>query len=492
MLFPEDLRLKFKNIVNQRCGLYFKDYDLRDLQAALNLRMGVIGVDSPLKYYNFLLFSDKKEDEIRELLNLLTVNHTYFFRNEAQFKALKEKILPEIILRKLSQRQEKPLLRIWSAGCSTGEEPYTIAMIVREVIPEFSGWDIQILATDASTKALDEAIKGVYGAASMRLVLNDYRNKYFDVIQVDKQEKYKIHDNLKQMVKFGFFNLMDEQYPKDYDIIFCRNVVIYFETEIIIKVMHKMDESLLDQGYLLIGYSESLQFISDRFKMEDWQEAIYYRKAELKTGTQAYLPQEVEMEKYKEEIARAEVAAELKGISGKDAAGPSNKIQELLVEIVKSLRIKHYEQALELVAQAHKVDRFAVDPYYMGAEALASQGKIKEAKEELKFALKINPLFAPAHYLFGTFCIEEGQIEEALQFFKKSLYLDSNFVLAHFDLANIYRNEGKNSEAIREYRNSLNILVKMSSSDIIAYSGGFNAMAITGICKSNIERLKVS
>jgi len=480
MEFSEEIRLKFKDIVNQRCGLYFKDYDLMNLQQAISLRVDALKIDSPAAYYNFLRFSGKKEEEFRELLNLLTVNHTYFFRNESQFKVLKEKILPEIIQRKLNLKQGKPLLRIWSAGCSTGEEPYTIAMIIQEVIADIAVWDIQIMATDASTKVLDQAAKGIYGSSSMLLMPDDYRNKYFEVIQINKQEKYKIHDNLKQMVKFSFLNLIDEQYPWDCDIIFCRNVVIYFENETRIKIMHRMQESLNDQGYILIGHAESLQFLSRQFKMYDWQEAIYYRKLESEIKPKAGISQELSTEKYIEEIARAQVTA----------VAPNKKIEDLLVEIVKSVHLKHYEYALDLIAQAHKLDSQAQDPYYLAAEVLANQGKIKEAKGELKSALKINPLFAPAHYLFGTIYIEEGRVEEACEFLKKTLYLDSNFVLANFALANIYKNEGKYNDAIREYRNSLNILLKANSSDIIAYSGGFNVSALAGICKSNIERLK--
>ena len=302
MLFSEELKLNFKNFIHQRCGLYFKDYDLKNLQGALSQRMLVMGIDTPSAYYHFLLFSDKKEDEFRELLNLLTVNHTYFFRNQPQFKALKEKILPEIIKRKLSLQQARPTLRIWSAGCSTGEEAYSIAMVVQEAIPDFVDWDIQILATDVSNKVLDEAIKGVYGDSSMRLILGDDRNKYFKVIQAGQQEKYKIKDHLKQMVKFSFFNLMDELYPKYYDIIFCRNVVIYFEIETTIKVMRKMHESLNEQGYLLIGHAESLQFISGQFKMQDWQEAIYYSKVESKSKPGAYNSLELGLGNYIEEI----------------------------------------------------------------------------------------------------------------------------------------------------------------------------------------------
>jgi len=136
MNFPEDLRNQIKTHIAERCGLYFRDHDLRNLETGVAQRMKVCGFDSVHAYYLHLTASEDRETEFRELLNLLTINHTYFFRNEPQFVAFKEKVLGEVTERKIQQafqskHQERPVLRIWSAGCSTGEEPYTIAMILR-------------------------------------------------------------------------------------------------------------------------------------------------------------------------------------------------------------------------------------------------------------------------------------------------------------------------------------------------------------------------
>ena len=488
MYFDEEIKLKFKNIVNQRCGLYFRDYDLKDLEKAISARMAIGQIDSSLSYYNLLLFSDKKEDELRELLNLLTVNHTYFFRNEPQFKALKEKILPEIVSRKLNVPQVKPSLRIWSAGCSTGEEPYTIAMIVAEVIPDFKNWDIQILATDASTKALDEAVKGIYGSNSMRLTSEAYRDKYFKIISTKVAEKFRIDDDIRGMVKFGYFNLMDEVYPQNYDLIFCRNVVIYFETETTIKVMQKIYESLNDQGYLLIGYSESLQFIADKFKMHDWQEAIYYRKdktqSDLIIAGQEQAPEVPDFDEIIEQLSQLEVEA--------STDGSPRKIQEILVEIIKCMHLKKYAQAIAYVNEAITLDKQNIEPYYLAAEISMNQSKFSEAKHWLSLAVKLDPLFPAAHYLLGCINIEEGKFDQAKESLKKTLYLDQDFSLAHFYLGNIYKKQDSVDSAIREYRNTLKGLLKNKLNDIIAYSGGFNVATLVSACRDNLERLKLA
>jgi chemotaxis protein methyltransferase CheR len=287
---------------------------------------------------------------------------------------------------------------------------------------------------------------------------------------------------------------MEENYPAEFDIIFCSNVTIYFEIETTMGVMDKIYHSLHDDGYLFIGSSESLQFISNKFKMLDWEDAIYYRKRkarEVLSEIKVPVSQEAEVDRVLEEISRKELEAQLKEFKSPETKTAKN-IDELLTEVIKNLHTKKYYVALDLVEQAHEMNRDAVEPYYLEAEALSSLGRFEEAKDKLKTALQLNHLFAPAHYLFGSLFSEEGKLEEAKKSFKKALYLNKDFTLAHFSLANIYKSEGKPNEAIREYRNTLNILAKNALDDIIAYSGGFSAVAVAGACKSNIERIKTS
>ena len=496
----EDLKIKFKNLVSMQSGLYFKDFDLKDLENALLYRMRERKIESPLAYYDILTVSEEREDEFRELLNHLTVNHTYFFRNEPQFKALKEKILPEVIARKTGRMmtsprdtKEKPSLRIWSAGCSTGEEPYSIAIVLKEAIPDSKNWNIQIVATDASTSALETSRKGIYGQNSMRLVSKEQKRLYFiERTGTGGKAEYKIRDTIKNMVRFGYFNLMEENYPVAFDIIFCCNVIIYFEIETTMGVMDKIFHSFHDDGYLFIGYSESLRFISNKFKMLDWEDAIYYRKRkgqEVILETKLPAPQGGEVDRALKEISRKELETQFREVKTSESR-PAENIDELLTGVIKNLHTKQYYEALDLVEQAHKVDRDAVEPYYLEAEALSRLGRFGDAKDKLKTALQLDPLFAPAYYLFGSLFSEEGKVEEAKNSFKKALYLSKDFTLAHFSLANIYKSEGKPNEAIREYRNTLNILAKNAPDDIIPYSGGFSAVAVGGACKSNIERLK--
>jgi len=493
MIFPEGSKNKFRNFVTSRCGLYFKDHDLGSLEDAIVERTKACGFDSVERYYTYLTYSSEKETEFRELLNLLTIKHTYFFRNEPQFKVLRERVLPEIIERKKrAPAALKPALRIWSAGCSTGEEPYSIAMAVADVIKDLDEWSVQIIATDASTSALEKSKAGIYGKSPIMLVDERHKKKYFiEQPGPGGRPQYAVCDTIKKMVHFSYLNLMDKKLPGGFDIIFCRNVVIYFELETTIKLMDRFHSSLADDGYLFIGYSESLQFISDKFRMENWKESVFYRKSREAAvpGGGVPSPAAGTVEEVIEEISKAELEAEKK-VELKRHVTPPERIESLLVQIMKAFHLKRYDEALSLIDKAQAIDNSAVDTYYLAAEIYANQGKLDTAKERLQAVLELNELFTPAYYLFGSIYTEEGNLEKAEKNLKKALYLDADFALAYFSLATVYRKEGRVNEALRGYRNTLNVLLKDVPDAIIAYSGGFNSGTLISMCKNNIERLK--
>lgn len=498
--FPEELKLRLKSFITERSGLYFRDHDLKGLEDALAERIRSLGMDSAVKYYSYITDPEHREDELRELLNKLTITHTYFFRNEPQFRALKEKIMPEIIDRKLKENlvsdgeRKKPSIRIWSAGCSTGEEPYSIAMILLDILPDIDLWDIQVIATDASTEAIDSARRGFYGKSSLKPVDREHIEKYFTVKEVEQGERYAIKSDVKRLVTFGFHNLMADDFPGGFDIIFFRNVSIYFDLETTIKILGRMYSCLNAAGYLLIGYSESLYFMQDKFRMVDWQEAIYYRKVSpgeaRHVETPKPAPEGRTLDEVLEEISRAERAAQLETEAHKVKL-PQKNIEEMLVRATKLYHTKDYEKALTVLREAITYEKEAVAPHYLQAQIYVNMGKFREAKQALASALAKDRMFAPAHYLLGCISLEESMYEAAKENLKKAIYIDKDFSLAHFYLANAYRSEGRPADAIREYRNAIKLLSAAESGDILAYGGGFDAAAFIGACRDNIERLKM-
>lgn len=498
---PEDVRIKFKSYINSRTGLYFKDYDLKDLDNVICGRMKERSIGTPAAYYNYLTLSEQREDELRELLNRLTINHTYFFRNEPHFKALKDKILPEMVDRKVREARDlglnKPALRIWSAGCSSGEEPYTIAMVLKSAIPDIEKWDIHILATDASMAAIGKATKGVYSINSVKLVDRSHLSMYFTQKPNSSfDEKYEINPEIRKMVSFGFFNLMDEDYPGGFDLIFCRNVTIYFETETTAKVIAKFEKSLDKEGFLFIGYSETLQYISDDFKMLEWNDAIYYAKEKAhRIAAEQPAPFDAPGPSFKRKPDMAVPVFEFNETARVETSGKVRRSQEFenaVSRAVRAVYMKNYELARSIIKEASELDSKDPEPYYLEAEVNINQGRLDDARESLSKALAKDVMFAPAYYLFGTIYEEEGSVEEAEKSFKKALYLEKEFSLAHLALANIHRVKGRIDAALREYRNTLTVLSKFRPYDIIAYSGGFNAATLSSVCKNSIELIKAA
>ncbi len=504
MNFPEDLRNQIKTHIADRCGLYFRDHDLRNLETGVSQRMMSRGFDSVHSYYLYLTTSEEKESEFRELLNLLTINHTYFFRNEPQFLALKDKVLPELIERKMGETFErrdgkKPLLRIWSAGCSTGEEPYTIAMVLMKTIPHPEDWDIEILATDASSEAMEKAKRGIYNENSMRLVEEPYRSKYFTKVAGSKQSgEWKISEEIKRMVRFGFLNLVGDPYPPCLDIVFCRNVTIYFETKTTIRIMEDFAAAMTDPGYLFLGYSESLQYLTDKFRMASWQDGIYYRKVVGKSDEAKSLPSwtakesEPEIEEYVEEIPLPALTSIIEQQDPVELK--PEDFESVRQQILRFIYLKEYGKALALIEKVSVEGARMADIHYLAADICANRNRHEEAKARLRKALAIDSLFAPAYYLLGCMDLEEGKIAESKEHLNRALYIDKDFVMARFYMAQVLRTEGRTGDAIREYRNTLAALAKGTPgprSQMILQSSGFNLATLKSVCCDNLERLKL-
>ncbi|MEE9523940.1 MAG: protein-glutamate O-methyltransferase CheR [Thermodesulfovibrionales bacterium] len=260
----------FRDLVYAESGMYLRSGKKEFLENRIVKRMSAVNVTTSYWYYRFIKDGDKAE--LINLLDLLTINETSFFRNKPQIELLRKKILPEVIEKK--ERASMKELRIWSAGCSTGEEPYTIAMIVKEVLPP-GVWNVSIFASDLSLTALESASRGVY---NMNKVKNDmdpyYVEKYLEVIG----GSYIVKDELKEMIVFDFHNMKYDHGLKGLDIILCRNVMIYFDEEEQKRLVNKFYENINDEGYLLLGHTESLQGWDAGFEFVHDRKGTAYRK----------------------------------------------------------------------------------------------------------------------------------------------------------------------------------------------------------------------
>jgi chemotaxis protein methyltransferase CheR len=267
----DEFRL-LRDLIYEHAGLHF-DEDAQFLfERRLSERVEALGLDSFHTYYKYLRFNALGPGELEEATERLTTKETYFFRQEYQLRAFKDELLPRL----RNDLIDKKRLNIWSAGCATGEEAYTIAMLVLES-ELFQGWDVRIAGSDISKHSVAFARRGVYREASFRTTPPELRSKYFTA----GREGACVVDSVRRLVHFGQLNLTDATRSAmvgRVDVVFCRNVLIYFDLSSRRKVIDNLYDRLLPGGYLLLGHSESLLNLSTAFELVHLREDLVYRK----------------------------------------------------------------------------------------------------------------------------------------------------------------------------------------------------------------------
>ena len=264
--FPEIKRLTeeefklFAKLIYDESGIFLKDTKITLLSNRLRKRLYALKLDTFSQYYDHICGLTDRRKEIESLIDVVSTNETYFFRNERQFDALTKQCLVDIA----SKKKDEKRLRIWSAGCSTGEEPYTLAICVLENQHLFPNWQIEIIATDIAPSVLEFARKGSYSGRRIEKVPPEILKKYF-INKAENSEQYEVNAEVKKYVTFQYLNLFSNPYPEKLDVIFCRNVMIYFDKEHQKKLIAGFYKVLLKTGFLFIGHSETLHSISDDF-----------------------------------------------------------------------------------------------------------------------------------------------------------------------------------------------------------------------------------
>jgi len=267
-----------RDFIHEKFGIYLKDDKISFVNMKLKSRVVNLGLNSFNEYFNYVKYGPGGEKELSKMISLLTNNETYFFRELPQLKVFGKELLPKLRERKLIEGNKK--VRVISAGCSTGEEVYTLAMIAFETGSFFWEWDLKIIGMDISIRAIETAKRAVYYPRSLRMTKSDYVEKFFSK---NSSEHYTLKNNIKNMTSFIFGNITDPVTWKDMDkvdIIFCRNVLIYFSEEKVKAAVENFYNALNNGGYLLLGHSETLTGIFDEFEMLRFPDTFAYRKKE--------------------------------------------------------------------------------------------------------------------------------------------------------------------------------------------------------------------
>lgn len=471
----------FRTLILKRTGMHFppnrRDAMVRSVLAA----SAHIGFEDIEACYRHLFVSKTDSKAWDELIQLLIINETYFFRDKPQMDALRDHILPEIIARHYDDRR----LRIWSAGCASGEEPYSLAILLYQLLPDIAQWNVFILGTDINKSDLLWAEKACYKERSFRVTDPLIRERFFTPCD----GVFELKPPIREMVHFAYLNLAEDVYPalttntNAMDLILCRNVAIYFEEVMMREMALRVHRCLIPDGWFMAGAAEAGSAFCDPFIFWNFPGAILYRKGIApphRPGSRVTPPdwdsvpitgrvKFPDLLPVMEEPVLPLPPYPLPAPSLPPK--PADPYQEGLIMMRKG----NYEGAIERFQARIAKDPKFVPAYCELARACANRGRLKEAGAWCEKAIKIDPLLAEAYYILALIRQEEGEYEKAAELLKKTLYLDSTFVLAHFSLAVIHRQAGRRDETLRHRSQVLRLGAKLPPDEILPGADGMTA-----------------
>jgi chemotaxis protein methyltransferase CheR len=498
----------FRELLLERSGLHFSNSNQRLLERGLLHRMQALQITSPDKYLGVLARRTDNQDELNKLLGLLTIGETCFFRYRGHRDALIRHVLPDLMTRMSAQRR----LRFWSAGCSTGEEPYSLAIALHEHFPQLLDWDVQILATDINKRSLRQAREGIYRARSLRQAEEHIRRRYFrqvgDHFVLDKQ--------IRSMIRFGYLNLQADPFPQadngttDLDLVLCRNVLIYFQPETIRQIVARFNDCLQPGGYLFLGHAETLQGISDRFHRLHEHGAFFYQK-KTREEQRSGLPASILAQGAPPVPAVIpEPPSPPTAVSAMPPPPPAVAIPRvtepppLPTEVSSPVSVDD-DQLFTAAMAAFDREEFPVAEQLFDrlletrpdhAQALvgkglirANQGLYQEARQWCARAIRHDDLCPEAYLLRGLILDMEEQLERALVEYQKVLWLDRDFVMAHYFSAKAHGRLGQPEQQARALRNAIRLLERQGDTGIIPYSSGLTQPVMLEVCLKELAGL---
>lgn len=486
----------FQEFLECHTGLHFDRRNLRLLERGLLRRLRAVQAQDYATYFTYLEAHREDRGELKKLLSLLTVGETYFFRYRSDREALVQQVMPEL----LRQRQAQRSLRIWSAGCSTGEEPYSLAILLLEHFPQLAHWRIDLLATDINKRALRHARQGVYGNHALRLTAGPYREKYFREVG---DGLFLLDERVRRLVRFAYLNLQEETFPSiesgtaDVDLIFCRNVLIYFRRETTQRVVERLHGCLRPDGFLFLGHAESLNGMTERFQRVHQHGAFFYQPTP--GPTRIATP----------ELPSSPVPASIPTVSLPvlpkpflTASGPlplvdarsatpncPGELSTRLTEARQAFNSEDFFRSEQLYCEILRHHPGEVEALVGMGLLHANRGRYQEARQMCARAIALDDLCPPAYLLRGLILDMEGEPERAAVEYQKVLWLDLKFVVARFYLAKVSHRLGRQEEAVREMRTVLRQVERLAEETIIPFSGGLSREVFLEICRDDLARL---
>jgi chemotaxis protein methyltransferase CheR len=475
------LRQAFAEAIAQKIGLRIRQVEQDSLAQKIGLRIRTLELAAPEQYYQLLTLPGlASQREWQHLAELLTNNESYFFRDRQQLNLLKNQIFPQLIKQK--RQQGNLTLRVWSAGCSTGQEPYSLAIILQELLLDIDAWNLAIFGTDIDLAALNQARAGIYSEWSFRNTEPRIKQQYFEL----KARNYQIEQSIRQMVTWQKLNLLSDQFPqlfsnlREIDLIVCRNVFIYFGSNTIGEILAKFYDTLRPGGYLLVGHSELTGQNLSRFQAQIFPQSLIYQRREsssiagqnddnlsFKAKQQHVSPRpKLPINPQRlvtpvQQLSKINVASIAQAMSAKeDAQKLLQQAKHLWQQKQSNLAIKKAEQAL------------AIQPDNISACCLL--GKIYLQLNQLNLAIAMSDRAAAIdlmnlelNYLLVEIALNQDDLTMAKKILKKILYLDPQSIKAPIELNRLYQQAGDRLRASKMAQQAIKILQKLPNSQTI-------------------------
>jgi chemotaxis protein methyltransferase CheR len=477
---------QLSEFVASHFGLHFPRERWDDLERGVCAAAQERGCRHDLdRYVQGLSSFSLTQRQLEVLASRLTVGETYFFREKRSLEVLERDIVPELIRTRAGLDRA---IRIWSAGCATGEEPYSVAIVLSKLIAGLKRWNIEILATDLNSKSLLKASGGIYGEWSFRGVPPWVRGAYFEQAE---EGRWAITPAIKKMVTFTQLNLMDDTYPavsncpSGLDVILCRNVLMYLTPEGMRKVVRQLHRSLATDGWLIVSPTETSQELFSEFATVSFGDVTLYRKSATRLPTTLALPvfaggrSSVQPPEWLFEAPEPTRTLSQQTIpkDSRNEARPRNTPPPA-ISYGKALALYEqgrYEDVERVIRALLSDDRTHASAMLLLARTYANQGKLPAALVLCDKAIAADKMAARAHYLRATILQEQGSLPEALLAFKQTVYAEPEFMLGHFALGSLALKQKRLKESERHFANLLLLLARYAPGDIVPESEGLSA-----------------
>jgi chemotaxis protein methyltransferase CheR len=482
MSFPS-----IKNHMAQRCGLRFDNpFGEEKLQIAVADRMQQTGQITVPGYFNQII-SDKEEFQC--LVNLLTINETYFFREPEQLHFVVDHLIPKL----LSRAEGKQSVRILSAGCSSGEEPYSLAMALWERYGENMRQWCRITGIDIDSTVLNNARKGIYREFSFRRTPAKIRSQFFE----QRGYEWQINSDIRSLVKFQELNLLFEKNRPDIeplDIIFLRNVSIYFDEPTRRRIQKNMRSLLKENGVLIVGCTETLANDLGIFNLAQKNGLFYFRNTETEITKPRHvsLKQKTPEKKITMQTEPPKLLAGVLPVLTLPQSWPEQAPTSIcLDELRKRVEEQQYDAILPQLEALLKSDSQHQEALLLKAQILMNQKKYTLAESIVSSVLQTDPWNIDGLVLLGLIAKWNQQADEALNHFKQATYSEPNCWPAHYYLAGLYRKGGSHAQASREYRTTLKLMTNnCETTGLKSIALGLPITKIRHLCEYQLGQLE--